>query len=95
MLKRSVEMLALQCAQRFSVRPADLDFSLFTELFPKSQPEPSQPDMPTAKAKQMHLMEPVWFSVQTFQAKVCNSLTTGSFVRLFPAGVSDCHPQDA
>jgi len=54
-LKRSVEMLSLQCAQRFPARPADPDSSVFAELFPAPQPEPSQPDVPTAKAKQMHL----------------------------------------
>jgi len=34
---------------------ADPDSSVFAELFPASQPEPSQPNVPTAKAKQMHL----------------------------------------
>jgi len=54
-LQRSVEMLALQCAQRFPARPADPDSSVFGELFPAHQPEPSQPNVPTSKAKQMHL----------------------------------------
>ena len=54
-LQRSVEMLALQCAQRFPARPADPDSSVFADLFPAPQPEPSQPNVPTAKAKQMHL----------------------------------------
>ena len=54
-LQRSVEMLALQCAQRFPARPADPDSSVFAELFPAPQPEPSQPNVPTSKAKQMHL----------------------------------------
>jgi len=54
-LKWLIEMLKLQCAQRFPARPADPDSSVFAELFPDSQPEPSQPNMPTAKAKQMHL----------------------------------------
>jgi len=54
-LKRSIEMLELQCAQRFPVRPADPDSSVFAELFPAPQPEPSQPNVPTDKAKQMHL----------------------------------------
>jgi len=54
-LQRSVEMLALQCAQRFPARPADPDSSVFAELFPAPQPEPSQPNVPTAKARQMHL----------------------------------------
>jgi len=53
-LQRSVEMLALQCAQRFPARPADPDSSVFAELFPAPQPEPSQPNVPPAKAKQMH-----------------------------------------
>jgi len=40
-LKRSIEMLKLQCAQRFPARPAYHDSSVFAELFPASQPEPS------------------------------------------------------
>ena len=32
-LQRSVEMLSLQCAQRFPARPADPDSSVFAELF--------------------------------------------------------------
>ena len=54
-LKQSIEMLALQCAQRFPARPADPDSSVFAELFPAPQPELSQPDVPSAKVKQMHL----------------------------------------
>jgi len=48
-------MLELQCAQRFPARPADPDSSIFTELFPAPQHELSQPNVPTEKAKQMHL----------------------------------------
>ena len=40
-LKRSIEMLELQCARRFPARPADPDSSVFAELFPAPQPEPS------------------------------------------------------
>jgi len=54
-LKRLIEMFQLQCAQHFPARPADPDSSVFAELFPASQPEPSQLNVPTAKAKQMHL----------------------------------------
>jgi len=54
-LKQSIETLSLQCLQRFPARPADPESSVFVELFPAPQPEPSQPDVPTAKAKQMHL----------------------------------------
>ena len=46
-LKRLIEMLELQCAQRFPVRPADPDSSVLAELFPAPQPEPSQPNVPT------------------------------------------------
>jgi len=45
-LKRSVEMLESQCMQRFPARPADPDSSVFAELFPAPQPEPSQPARP-------------------------------------------------
>ena len=47
--------MELQCAQRFPVRPADPDSSVFSELFPAPQPELSQPNVPTEKDKQMHL----------------------------------------
>ena len=191
-LQRSVEMLALQCAQRFPARPADPDFSVFAELFPAPQPEPSQPNVPRAKAKQMHLnwnplgflselsqqksvtrcppdfwqaflcrsfgapipkmlahdhsctlcsckmcidplgdhvltckqhtssirghnhlmdvvaslsrdskivealqLEPSWFSVGTFPAKVCNSFPSGRLVSFFLQGFRSAHPQDA
>ena len=33
-LKRSIDMLALQCAKRFPARPADPNSSVFAELFP-------------------------------------------------------------
>ena len=39
----------------FSARPADPDSSVFAEIFPALQPEPSQPKVPTVKAKQIHL----------------------------------------
>ena len=69
-LKRSVEMLALQCAQRFPARPADPDSSVFAELFPAPRPEPSQPNVPTAKAKQMHLIwNPLGFLSELSQQK--------------------------
>jgi len=48
-------LLELQRAQRFPARPADSDSSVFAELFPAPQPEPSQPNVPTEKAKQMHI----------------------------------------
>jgi len=54
-LRGKTEMLDLQCAQRFPARPADPDSSVFVELFPAPQPEPSQPNVPMEKAKQMHL----------------------------------------
>jgi len=54
-LRRLVEMLELQCAQRFPARPADPDSSVFAELFHAPQPEPSQPNVPAEEAKQMHI----------------------------------------
>jgi len=69
-LKRSVEMLALQCAQRLPARPADPDSSVFAELFPAPQPEPSQPNVPTAKAKQMYLnWNPLGFLLELSRQK--------------------------
>jgi len=69
-LHRSVEMLALQCAQRFPARTADPDSSVFAELFPAPQSEPSQPNVPTAKAEQMHLnWNPLGFLLELSQQK--------------------------
>ena len=69
-LQRSVEMLALQCAQRFPARPADPDSSVFAEFFPAPQPAPSQSNVPMAKAKQMHLnWNPLGFLSELSQQK--------------------------
>ena len=69
-LQRSVEMLALQCALHFPASPADPDSSVFTELFPTPQPEPSQSDVSTAKVKQMHLnWNPLGFLSELSQQK--------------------------
>ena len=54
-VKRSVEMLELQRTQRFPVCPAKPASSVFAELFPAPQPEPSQPHVSTKKAKEMHI----------------------------------------
>jgi len=95
-LKQLIEMLALQCAQRFPARPADPDSSVFAELFPAPQPEPSQPDVPTVKAEQMHPnWNPLGFlsdlsqqkSVTRFPPDVCQAF----FCRSFGAPI----PQDA
>jgi len=70
-LKWLIEMLELQCAQRFPARPADPDSSVFAEFFPAPQPEPSQPDVPTEKAKQMHLnWSPLGFMSDLFTNKL-------------------------
>ena len=69
-LQRSVEMLSLQCAQRFPARVADPDSSVFAELFAAPQPEPSQPNVSTAKAKQMYLnWNPLGFLSELSQQK--------------------------
>jgi len=54
-VKRTVEMLELQRAQRFPACPANPASSVFAELFPAPQPEPSQPHVSTEKAKEMHI----------------------------------------
>ena len=97
-LQRSVEMLALQCAQRFPARPADPDSSVFAELFPAPHPEPSQPNVSPAKAKQMHLnWNPLGlqFSVGTFSTKVCNSFPSRRLAGFFLQDFRSAHPQDA
>ena len=43
-VKRSVEMLEMQRAQRFPACPPNPHTSVFAELFPASQPAPSQPN---------------------------------------------------
>jgi len=68
-LQRSVEMLALQCAQRFPARPADPDSSVFAELFPAPQPEPSQPNVPTAKVRQITSTGTLLVFCQNFLSK--------------------------
>ena len=78
-LKRTIEMLALQCAHRFPARPADPDSSVFAELSPAPQPEPSQPNVPTEKAKQMHLN---WNSLGFL-----SDLSTDKFETRFPPDV--------
>ena len=78
-LKRLVEMLELQCAQRFPARSADPNPSVFTELFPDPQPEPSQPNVPTEKAKQIHInWNPLGF---------LSDLSTNKFGTRFPLDV--------
>jgi len=78
-LKQSIEMLELQCAQRFPSRPADPDSSVFAELFPVPQPEPLQPNVPTEKATQMHFnWNPVGF---------LSDLSTNKFETRFPPDV--------
>ena len=78
-LKWSIEMLELQCAQRFPARPADPDSSVLAELFPAPQPEPSQPTVITEKAKQMHLnWSPLGFM---------SDLSTNKFETRFPQDV--------
>ena len=78
-LKRSIQMLELQCAQRFPARPADPDSSVFAELFPAPQPEPSQPNVPMEKAKQMHRnWNPLGF---------LSDLPTNKFETCFPPDV--------
>ena len=54
-VKRSVEMLEMQRAQRFPACPPNPDTSVFAELFPVSQPAPSQPNARSEKEKQMHI----------------------------------------
>jgi len=90
-LKRSVEMLELQCAQRFPARPADPDSSVFAQLFPALQPKPSQPNVPTEKAKQIHLnWDPLGFlsDLPRISPRLDSRQTFG---RPISAGVSE-HP---
>ena len=87
-------------AQRFPVRPADPDSSVFAELFPAPQPELSQPNVPTAKAKQMHLAwNPLDFlsglsqykSVTRFPPDVWQALFCRSFGAPIPKMLAHAH----
>jgi len=49
-VKRSVEMLEMQRAQRLPACPPNPDTSVFAELFPAPQPAPSQPNARPEKA---------------------------------------------
>jgi hypothetical protein len=93
-------MFALQCAQRFPARPADPDSSVFAELFPAPQPEPSQPNVPTVKAKQMHLKwNPLGFlselskqkSVTRFPPDVWQAFFCRSFGAPIPKMLAHAH----
>ena len=78
-LKRSVEMLELQRAQRFPASPANPASSVFAELFPAPQPEPSQPNVPKENAKQMHIN---WNSLNFL-----SDLSTQKILTRFPPDV--------
>jgi len=74
----------LQCAQRFPARPADPDSSVFAELFPAPQPEPSQSNVPAAKAKQMHLnWNPLGFLLELCQQKSVTHFPTDVWQAFF------------
>ena len=91
--------------ERFPARPADPDPSVFAELFPApqpepSQPEPSQPNVPTAKAKQMHLdWNPLGFlselskqkSVTRFPPDVWQAFFCRSFGAPIPKMLAHAH----
>ena len=86
--------------ERFPARPADPDPSVFAELFPAPQPEPSQPNVPTAKAKQMHLnWNPLGFlselshqkSVTRFPTDVWQAFFCRSFGAPIPKMLAHAH----
>ena len=54
-VKRLVEMLEMQRAQRFPACSPNPDTSVFAELSPAFQPAPSQPNAHAVKQKQMHI----------------------------------------
>jgi len=54
-VKRSVEMLEMQRAQHFPACPPNPDTSVFAELFPASQPAPSQSNARSEREKQMNI----------------------------------------
>ena len=93
-LKRWIEV-ELQFAQHFPARPADSESSVLQSFF-LPQPEHSQPNVTTEKAKQMHLnWSPLGFMLD---------LSTNKFETCFPLDVwqaflcrsfGSAHPQDA
>ena len=95
-LKRSIEMLELQCVQRFPARPADPDSSVFAELFPASQPEPSQSNVPAAKAKQMHFTwNPLGFPSDLSKHESETRFPPDVWQAFFLQEFRSTHPQDA
>jgi len=88
-LKRSVEMLELQCAQRFPARPDDPDSSVFAELFLAPQPEPSQHNVPTEKAQLSRCTSTGTLLVfcRIFPRIRLRLVSCRTFGRLFSAGV--------
>ena len=95
-LKRSVEMLESQCTQRFPARPADPDSSVFAELFPAPQLEPSQPNVPTEKAKQMHInWNPLGFLSDLSAHKIETRFPPDVWQAFFLQEFWFAHPQDA
>ena len=86
----------LQCAQRFPARPADPASSVFAELFPAPQPKPSQPNVLTLKAKQMHLnWNPLGFLSELYQQKSVTRFTLEVWQAFFLQEFQSAHPQDA
>ena len=70
--------------------------SVFSELFPAPQPEPSQPNVPKEKAKQMHLnWNPLGFlsdlSTNKFETRFPPDVLAGFFLQEFRSA----HPQVA
>ena len=93
-------MLALQCSQRFPTRPDDPDSSVFAELFPAPHSTPSQPDVPAAKAKKMHLtLNPLGFlsdlsqqrSVTRFPPDIWQAFFCRSFGAPIPQMLAHAH----
>jgi len=96
--KWMVEMLQLQCAQQFPARPADPDSSVFAELFPDPQPEHSLANVPTKKAKQMHInWNPLGFllDLSTHKIETCfpPDIWQASFQEFWSAHLQDACPR--
>jgi len=80
-VKRSVEMLEIQRAQRFPACPLNPDTSVFAELFPASQPAPSQPDARPEKEKQMHISwNPLAFLLDLSAQRLLTSVSSNTQV---------------
>jgi len=92
-------MLEMQRAQRFPACPPNPDTSVFAQLFPVSQPAPSQPNTRPEKEKHMHInWNPLAFLSDLSAQRILtrfDSLPARRLAGFFLQEFWGPHPQDA